>query len=124
MDYTHGVEPRPLVAVVETPEFISRAARLLTDDEREALIFYLAANPMSGAVVPGAGGIRKLRWRLEGRSKRGGARVIYFFHNADMPVFALTLFAKNERADLSQWERKELRKLSDLLVERYRRAGP
>lgn len=124
MDYYRRVESRPLVTVVETPEFIARATRLLTDDEREALIFYLAASPMAGAVIPGAGGIRKLRWRLEGRGKRGGARVIYFFHNADMPVFALTLFAKNERADLSHRERNELRQLCDLLVERYRRARP
>lgn len=52
MDYTPGVDSRPLVTVVETPEFIARAARLLTEDEREALTFYLAANPMAVRLYP------------------------------------------------------------------------
>jgi hypothetical protein len=110
-----------LVTVVETPEFIARARMLLSEDEREALISYLAANPTAGDLVPGTGGVRKLRWALAGRGKRGGARVIHFFHSAELPLFALTMFAKNERADLSQDERNEFRRLTRVLVETYRK---
>jgi hypothetical protein len=61
--------------------------------------------------------VRKLRWTLPGRGKSGGARVIYFFHGADLPLLALTAYAKNERADLSQSDRNDFRRLTELLVE-------
>lgn len=61
MDYTEEQASGPLVTVVETPTFIARADKLLSDDERDALISYLAANPTAGDLVPGAGGIRKFR---------------------------------------------------------------
>jgi hypothetical protein len=70
------------------------------------------------------GGVRKLRWGLEGRGKRGGARVIYFHHDAGMPLFALTAFAKNEQADLSQQDRNDFRQLTTLLVEVFKRRKP
>jgi hypothetical protein len=63
----------------------------------------------------------KLRWGLEGRGKRGGARVIYFHHDAGMPLFALTAFAKNERTDLSQQDRNDFPQLTNLLVETFKR---
>jgi hypothetical protein len=78
-------------------------------------------NPAVGELVPGTGGVRKLRWGLEGRGKRGGARVIYFYHSADIPLFALTAYAKNERADLSQKDRNDFRQLTKLLAEIYGR---
>jgi hypothetical protein len=76
------------------------------------------------AFIPGTGGVRKLRWGLEGRGKRGGARVIYFHHGADMALFALTAFAKNERADLSQQDRNDFRQLTALLVGAFKRRKP
>ena len=90
------------ISVVETPEFLSATRRLMSDEERMLLVDYLAYNPTAGDLIPGTGGVRKLRWGLEGRGKRGGARVIYFHHNAGTPLFALAAFAKNEQADLSQ----------------------
>jgi hypothetical protein len=122
MDYTIHVSNSPLVTVVETPEFLTRVDKLMTDGERERLIAYLAANPTGGDLIPGTGGVRKLRWGLEGRGKRGGARVIYFYQKADVPLFALTIFAKNERADISQRDRNVLRGLTRLLVDTYRRS--
>lgn len=110
----------PRVTVVETPEFIAKAKRLMTDGEREELIGYLARDPIAGVLVPGAGGVRKIRWRLEGRGKRGGARIIYFFHSTNVPLFLLAAFAKNERADLSQEDRNSFRRLTKVLVETYR----
>ena len=124
MHYTGRVSVVPLVTVVETPEFISRADKLMTDENREELIAYLAANPSAGDLIPGTGGVRKLRWKLEGRGKRGGARIIHFFHSTDIPLFLLTAFAKNERADLSHEDRNSFRRLTKLLVETYRRRRP
>ena len=60
---------------------------MLSDEELALLIDYLAYNPAAGDLIPGAGGVRKLRWGLQGRGKRGGARVIYFYHDAEMPLF-------------------------------------
>ena len=107
--------------VVETPEFLSATRGLLDEEERAALVEYLAYNPMAGDVIKGTGGVRKLRWRLGGRGKRGGARVIYFYHSADVPLFALTAYAKNQRADLSQADRNDFRQLTKLLVASYRK---
>ena len=109
------------ITVVETPEFLSTTRKLLSEDERAVLVDYLAHNPTAGDSVPQTGGVRKLRWALEGRGKRGGARVIYFFHSADIPLFALAAYAKNEQADLSQRDRNDFRKLTKLLVESYGR---
>jgi RelE toxin of RelE / RelB toxin-antitoxin system len=109
------------VTVVETPEFLSVTRKLMTEGERVVLIDYLAHNPTAGAVIRGTGGVRKVRWRLEGRGKRGGARVIYFYHSADVPLFALTAYAKNVRADLSERDRNDFRQLANVLVESYGR---
>ena len=109
------------VSVVETPEFLAATRKLMNDDERALLVDYLAYNPTAGDLIPGTGGVRKLRWALDGRGKRGGARVVYFYHNAGMPLFALTAYAKNERADLSQQDRNDFRQLTALLVEASKR---
>lgn len=111
--------PATPVTVVETPEFVGAARRLFDDTERMALIDYLARKPTAGRIVRGTGGVRKLRWALSGRGKRGGARVIYFFHGAEMPLFALTVFAKNERMDLTQADRNTYRRLTAELVNAF-----
>ena len=109
------------ITVVETPEFLSATRKLLTEKERTALVGYLGHNPTAGDVVQGTGGVRKLRWGIEGRGKRGGARVIYFYHGTGIPLFVLTAYAKNEQADLSNKNRNDFRKLTKLLVETYGR---
>ena len=84
----------------------------------------LAYHPAAGDLIPGTGGVRKLRWGLESRGKRGGARVVYFYHDADMPLFVLTAYAKNERADLSQEDCNAFRQLTALLVKTFKRKMP
>lgn len=112
------------VSVIETPEFLSAARKLLDEEERKALVDFLAGSPEAGEVIQGSGGVRKLRWSLEGRGKRGGARVIYFFHDAGMPLFALTCYAKNAKTDLTQGEIHDLRRLTALIVNTFKRKRP
>ena len=81
------------------------------------MVEYLAAHPTAGDLIEGTGGVRKLRWARDGRGKSGGVRVIYYFHSESMPLYLLTMFAKNERANLSKAERNELAGLVDLLVQ-------
>jgi len=97
-----------LITVAETPEYLRCAARLLSAEERSDVIAYLAANPKAGDLIQGTGGVRKLRWARGGRGKSGGVRVIYYFHSSAMPLYLLTVFGKNERANLSPAERNGL----------------
>jgi hypothetical protein len=113
----------PLHTVVETLEFASTARRLMSEDERARLIDHLARYPDSGAVIPGAGGARKLRWAIGGKGKRGGARIITFYGGRDVPVFLLAAFGKGAKTDLSQAERNELKAVLGQLVEDYLKGG-
>jgi len=96
----------------------------MDDAERAELVGYLAYNPTAGDVIPGTGGVRKLRWALEGRGKRGGARVVYFYHDMQMPLYLLTAYAKNERENVSQAEINALQKVARALVEVSRMRRP
>ena len=106
-----------LLTVAELPEYLRAAVRLLAEVDRHAIIDHLAAHPADGDLIEGTGGVRKLRWGRDGRGKSGGVRVIYYFHSEAMPLYLLTMFAKNERANLSKAERNELAGLVDLLVQ-------
>ena len=105
-----------LITVAELPEYQRRAEKLLSVEERQDIVNYLAAFPKSGDLIRGTGGVRKLRWTRGGRGKSGGVRVIYYFHSERMPVYLLTVFSKSERTDLTQAERNELGKLVEMLV--------
>jgi hypothetical protein len=109
------------ITVVETHEFLSIARKLMSEEERTELVDYLAWHPEAGVVIPGSGGVRKVRWALEGRGKRGGARVIYFFHDMEMPLYVITAYAKNERENLDQAEIHAMRKSAAILVEIHHR---
>lgn len=105
-----------MLTIAELPEYIRRAEKLLTEEERRDIVDYLAVNPRAGDLMEGTGGVRKLRWGRQGRGKSGGVRVIYYIHSELMPLYLLTLFAKNERANLTKAERNELAGLVDILV--------
>ena len=106
-----------LLTVAELPEYLRTAGKLLTDADRRAIVDHLAAHPAAGDLIEGTGGVRKLRWARDGRGKSSGVRVIYYFHSGAMPLYLLTMFAKNERANLSNAERNALAGLVRLLVE-------
>lgn len=105
-----------MLTIAEVPEYIRRSEKLLTEEARRDIVDYLAANPKAGDLMEGTGGVRKLRWGIQGRGKSGGVRVIYYVHSEMMPLYLLTLFAKNERANLTKAERNELAGLVDILV--------
>lgn len=108
-------------AVVETPQFQAdvRAARLSLE-EAEAIILFIARNPTTGVLIPETGGARKIRFAGRQKGKSGGYRVIIFWGGEDLPVFLLALYAKNERADLTAKERKEMRTYLAALPAAYR----
>ena len=106
-----------LITVAELGEYQRRAEKLLAESERQDIVNYVAAFPKAGDLIVGTGGVRKLRWRRGGKGKSGGVRVIYYFHSERIPLYLLTVFAKNERADLSQAERNNLSELVEILVD-------
>jgi len=85
---------------IETSLFTRLLSGYLSDDEYLGLQALLMEHPEAGAVVPGSGGVRKLRWAVSGRGKRGGIRVIYYWKCADDEIWMLTLYAKNERSTI------------------------
>lgn len=101
------------VTVAELDAFAAWADRNLADEERQALIWHLAFNPLAGDVVPELHGLRKLRWKRPGMGKRGGYRVIYYFHDARFPLFLMTAYAKSAQADLTPSEKRLLVTLVD-----------
>jgi len=106
-----------LQTVVELPEFLRRAKAVLSEEERLALVNHVAASPEAGTSL--GGGLRKLRLAREGGGKRGGYRTIYVFGGTHMPIFLLTVFAKNEKADLSPTELAAAVALSRQLLAAY-----
>jgi hypothetical protein len=105
--------------IAELPEYTRRAARLLSDSERQGIVDHLAVFPEAGVLIQGTGGLRKLRWGRRDSGKSGGVRVIYYFHSAQLPLYLLTVFGKGEKANLSRSERNELATLARLLVEAW-----
>jgi hypothetical protein len=102
---------------VETPVFTASLRRLLPDEPYRALQLALALRPEQGAVIPGGGGLRKLRWGAEGRGKRGGLRVIYYWVAADEVCYMLYVYAKNEQGDLTP---AQVRTLARLVREEFK----
>lgn len=96
------------LTVVETEAYLTKARKMMTAEERAEIVDLLAARPDCGSVIQGTGGLRKLRIGLQGRGKRGGGRVIYWFHSPGYPVVLLWAFAKNEASDLTAAQRRAL----------------
>ena len=93
---------------VETSVFTERITRLLSDEAYRDLQAQLADNPRAGDVIPGAGGLRKIRWRGAGRGKRGGTRIIYYCWSAQK-LYMLFAYDKTAQGDLTADQLKTLR---------------
>ncbi len=102
---------------VETPIFTKEVRDLLDDDGYRALQLALIFRPEQGAVIPGSGGLRKLRWGGSGRGKRGGLRVVYFYEKSKETFYMLFVYPKNEQEDLTP---SQLRVLGRLVREEFK----
>ena len=103
----------------ETHIFTREITSLLTEDEYAELQGVLIVQPEAGDVIPGTGGLRKLRWtqRRRGKGKRGGIRVIYYWYVNGSLIYMLLAYSKNQQDDLSTSEK---RLLSRLVAEEFK----
>ena len=86
-----------LLSVVETAAYLGKATRMMSETERAAVVDMIASAPRAGVLVSGTGGLRKLRIPLQGRGKRGGGRVIYWFHSEGYPAVLLWASRRTKR---------------------------
>jgi len=105
------------VVVIETSVFTRQVQDLLSDEEYRKLQAALVGKPTLGPLIRGSGGLRKVRWALPGKGKRGGVRVIYYWAAIEEQLFMLLMYAKSERDDLTP---SQLRLLRKLVEEQYR----
>jgi hypothetical protein len=97
--------------VIETPTFLADCRNAgLSEDEVSEIVRAISLEPFIGDLMPGTGGARKRRFGGRGKGKSGGYRTVSYFAGEDVPVLLLALIDKGERADLSQAERRELRR--------------
>jgi len=89
-----------VLTFIETQLFTRLIQEYLSDDEYRVLQQALVRNPELGDLIPGSGGVRKVRWGAAGRGKRGGLRVIYVARSAQGQMWMLTAYAKNVREDI------------------------
>ena len=97
------------LTVAQTPVFEKHAAAIWSDEELDQFVNWIAVNPLAGNVIPGSGGLRKVRWAASGRGKRGGARVIYYNVLKDGIVWLLMVYTKAKFDNLPASVLKELR---------------
>jgi mRNA-degrading endonuclease RelE of RelBE toxin-antitoxin system len=89
-----------MLTIVETPRFIRMAEMYWNDADRMAFVGFIATNPEAGAVVPGSGGLRKIRWGQAGRGKRGGVRVIYYNRLGNGEIWLLVVYDKTVQENI------------------------
>lgn len=97
--------------IIETPIFTKRVKRILEDEEYRLLQNEIIVKPESGKIIPGSGGLRKIRWSGSGRGKRGGSRLIYYWFRGDEIILMLMIYTKNETEDLTKDQIKILKSL-------------
>jgi len=107
------------ITVAETQTFLRQAEKIWDDEERMALIDHVARKPEDGVIVPGTGGVRKMRWGRASAGKRGGARVVYFYHHADAPLYLLLAYAKAKAEDMSADEKRAAKAIAAALKAQY-----
>lgn len=101
-----------LLTVAETPAYIAQAAKLLTAAERQDVVLLVASDPTAGVLIPGTGGLRKVRVGIGTRGKRGGGRVIYWYHSDRFPAVLLWVLDKAAASDLTAEQTRKLKALT------------
>jgi hypothetical protein len=107
------------VTVVETASFERSAAMLMDEAEIAALIDHPARQPQEGDVIPDTGGIRKLRWGLSGRGKRGGARIIYYYCDERIPLYLLVAYSKSAAKDIRPADKRRMTATVETILKRH-----
>jgi len=97
------------MVIIETPIFTRQIASSLSDEEYRLFQTALLKRPDAGKVIPGSGGLRKIRWSAEGRGKRGGVRVIYYWFTSQGTILLLFMYPKNAQEDLTPSQLKQLK---------------
>jgi hypothetical protein len=108
-DILSHLDPEPMV-FIETPAFTADVKALLPDESYAELQLELTARPTAGDLIPGTGGLRKIRWRLPGQGKRGGARVIYYWRSSQSQILLLAIYGKGIKDDLTAAEKRLMRR--------------
>jgi mRNA-degrading endonuclease RelE of RelBE toxin-antitoxin system len=99
------------MVILETPIFTKQITKLLSDDSYAQLQELVRINPESGNLIPGSGGLRKIRWKVEGQGKRGGIRVIYYWYVPREQIYMMLAYTKNQQEDLTPRQLKILKQL-------------
>lgn len=107
--------PPRYLTFVRLPGYVKAAHGLLTDVEEREIERVLCGDPQSGNTIANSGGVSKLRVKLPGKGKSGGARVIYFYRGSVGRIYLLYVYAKGEQESISAAEKKEMRMLTALL---------
>ena len=94
--------------IIETPIFTKKIKDVLSDTEYGKLQWALVINPEAGTIIPAGGGLRKLRWAIYGKGKRGGLRIIYYWYKQDEKIYMLFPYKKSEQEDLTDEQMKIL----------------
>ncbi len=103
------------MVIIETSIFTRRIKELMSDDDYKAFQEALVNRPDRGSIIQGSGGLRKVRWKLEGKGKSGGVRAIYYWVTADAQIYMLYVYPKSEQEDLTPEQKKALK----AIVERW-----
>lgn len=106
-----------MITFYRLPSFQRSTKKLFEEEDVERLIACLLIDPEQGDVIPGTKGLRKLRFALGNRGKRGGSRVIYYLHVPNDKILLLYAYAKNERSDMSAAEKKLLIAAVEIFLE-------
>lgn len=109
------------ITIAQMSTFQKAALGVFEPSELEQLINHLAYNPDDGVVIPHTGGIRKIRWGAKGHGKSGGARIIYYFRDLNMPLYLLAIYVKGEKIDLSMKEKRQMEQVVNKILEMHGR---
>lgn len=111
----HNIDMKRMITIIEFPGFLLQVGNSIGADERDEFINYIARNPEAGDLIPGTGGVRKVRWGSKNKGKSGGVRVIYYFYDELSPIFLLTAYGKGEKENLTAEQKKQISALAQIL---------
>ena len=100
--------------------FESKARSLLGDNGFDELLEFLARRPRLGRIIQGSGGLRKVRFASSGRGKRGGARVVYYYHSDEKPILLFLIYAKADQENMTDAQKSEYKKLLAKIIKEFK----